>query len=86
MPASSFFCPVRVYPSASDRYFHSVRWPTVINRLCDWLREFRISFYRMQMNCIEADERAYWFGKMREEIQKRSAEQVRKMEIERGLT
>jgi len=40
----------------------------------------------MQMNCIEADERAYWFGKMREEIQKRSAEQVRKMEIERGLT
>ncbi len=43
----------------------------MINRLCDWGRELLIAFYRLQMDCIDADERNYWLWKLREAMEKR---------------
>lgn len=50
----------------------------------DLAREWRISFYRQQMMDI-AEDRGYWFELMKREIEKRSAEQVARMEREKGL-
>jgi hypothetical protein len=52
--------------------------------LTDILRELRIRWYRMQMQTLDED-RAYWWGRMCEEIRQRSPEQVARMERERGL-
>ena len=50
----------------------------------DLAREWRISFYRQQMTDM-AEDRGYWFELMKREIEKRSAEQVARMEQAQGL-
>lgn len=57
----------------------------MIERLSDWFRELLISFYRLQMGGGEQHEVLYWFDRMRDEIAKRSAAQIKRMERERGL-
>lgn len=57
----------------------------MIERLSDFLRELRIAFYRLQMGGGEQHEVNYWFDRMRDEIAKRSAAQIKRMGRERGL-
>lgn len=58
----------------------------IVQRLSDWLRERRIRRLRRQLERVSnrAVRVAIW-SVMRDEINGRSAEQVRRMEVRRGL-
>lgn len=58
----------------------------IVQRLSDWLRERRIRRLRRQLERVSnrAVRVAIW-SVMRDEINGRSADQVRRMEVRRGL-